>query len=73
MQNKGKDKKMDISLLLRVAGAGILVALTCQILSKTGRDDQALLVTLTAMVVVFLMLADKLGELIGTLRSVFGL
>ena len=64
---------MDISLLLRVAGAGILVALTCQILSKTGRDDQALLVTLTAMVVVFLMLADKLGELIGTLRSVFGL
>lgn len=64
---------MDVSLLLRVAGAGMLVALTCQILSKTGRDDQALLVTLTAMVVVFLMLADKLGELIGTLRAVFGL
>ena len=64
---------MDISLLLRVAGAGVLVALTCQILSKTGRDDQALLVTLTAMIVVFLMLADKLGELISTVRAVFGL
>ncbi len=64
---------MDVSLLLRVAGAGVLVALTCQILSKTGRDDQALLVTLTAMVVVFLMLADKLGELIGTLRAIFEL
>ena len=64
---------MDISLLLRVAGAGLLVALTCQILTRSGRDEQALLVTLTGMVLVFAMLISELGALIDTLRSVFGL
>lgn len=64
---------MDVSLLLRVAGVGVLVAITCQILSRTGREDQVLLVTLTAMVVVFLMLLGQLGELISTVRAVFGL
>lgn len=64
---------MDTSLLLRVAGVGMLVALCCQILSKSGRDEQALLLTLTGIVVVFLMLIGELGELINTVRSVFGL
>ncbi len=64
---------MDISLLLRVAGAGLLVALTCQILTRSGRDEQALLVTLTGMVLVFAMLVGEIGTLIETLRSVFGL
>ena len=64
---------MDVSLILRVAGVGILVTVTCQILSKAGRDEQALLVTLTGMVLVFAMLIGELGALIDTLRSVFGL
>ncbi len=64
---------MDVSLLLRVAGVGLLVALTSQILSKTGRDEQSLLLTLTAMIVVFLMLVDRFGELLSALREVFGL
>lgn len=64
---------MDVSLLLRVAGVGVLVALSTQILSKTGRDEQSLLLTLTAMLVVFLMLVDRFGELIAAVREVFGL
>ena len=64
---------MDVSLLLRVAGVGLLVALTSQILSKTGRDEQSLLLTLTAMIVVFLMLVDRFGELLSALREVCGL
>ena len=64
---------MDISLIVKIAGIGLLVALTTQILGKTGRDEQSLLLTLTAMVVVFLMLVDRFGELVGALREVFGL
>ncbi len=64
---------MDISLLFRVAGMGLLVAITCQILSKSGRDEQALLVTLTGMVLVFVMLIGEIGSLVETLRAVFGL
>lgn len=64
---------MDVSLLLRVAGIGMLVAFSCQILSRSGKDEQALLLSLTGMLLVLLMLVGKLGELISALRSVFGL
>ena len=64
---------MDISLLLRVAGVGMLVTVTCQILSKAGKDEQALLVTLTGMVLVLLMLVGQFGELINALRTIFGI
>ena len=64
---------MDVTLLLRVAGVGILIAVTCQILSTSGKDEQSLLLTLTGMVLVLLMLMGKIGELIETVRTVFGI
>ncbi len=64
---------MDISLLLRVAGVGMLVAVTSQILSKAGKDEQALLLTLTGMVIVLLMLIGQFGELIASVRAIFGI
>lgn len=64
---------MDVSLLLRVAGVGMLVAFSSQILSKSGKDEHSLLLTLTGMVLVLLMLVGKFGELITALRTVFGL
>lgn len=64
---------MDISLLLRVAGVGLLTAFSCQILSKTGKDEYALLLTLTGMIIVLLMLVGEIGALISSIRSVFGL
>ena len=63
---------MDVSLLLRVAGVGMLVAVSCQVLSKSGKDEQALLLTLTGMILVFMMLVGQMGELIASLRAVFG-
>ena len=64
---------MDIGLILRVAGIGILVTVTCQILSKAGRDEQSLLVALTGMVLVLLMLVEQIGNLIRAVQAVFGL
>lgn len=64
---------MDISLLLRVAGIGVLITVTCQILSKAGKEEQSLLVTLTGMVLVLLLLVEQIGALVESVRSVFGL
>ncbi len=64
---------MDISLILKVAGVGVLVAVVAQILGKYGRDDQALFVGLAGIIVVLLMLVSELGELLDTVRAVFGL
>ena len=63
---------MDVSLILRVAGVGILVAVAAQILSKSGRDEQATLVTVAGLVVVFLMLVQEIGTIFDTVREVFG-
>lgn len=64
---------MDIAMILRVAGVGVLVTVSGQILSKAGRDEQALLVTLAGMILVLLMLVQQMGELISAVKSVFGL
>ncbi|MBE6594218.1 MAG: stage III sporulation protein AC [Ruminococcaceae bacterium] len=63
---------MDVSLIFRVAGVGILVAIAVQILQKTGRDEQATLVTVSGIVVVFLMLVGEIGELFSAVREIFG-
>ena len=64
---------MDISLILKVAGIGILVAISAQILSKYGRDEQATFVGIAGIVVVLLLLVGEIGELFATVRDVFGL
>lgn len=64
---------VDVTLILKIAGAGILVSAASSILTKSGRDEQATLVTVGGIIVVMLMLIGELGELIGAIRSVFGL
>ena len=64
---------MDVELILKVAGVGMIITLVCQLLSKAGRDEQSLMISLLGMAVVFVLLAEKVGVLINTIRSVFGL
>ena len=64
---------MDISLILKVAGVGILVTVACQILTRAGRDEQATLVSITGIVIVLLMLVGQIGDLFRTVREVCGL
>lgn len=63
---------MDVSLILRVAGVGILVAVAAQILQKSGRDEQATLVVVSGIIVVFLLLVREIGNLFDTVRGTFG-
>lgn len=64
---------MDIDLILKVAGIGMIITVLCQIMSKAGRDEQSTMVSLAGMVIILLLIAQRVGELISTLRSVFGL
>ncbi len=63
---------MDIAVILKVAGVGILVSVASQILAKSGRDEQAMFVTIAGIVVVFLMLIEEIDKLFMLVRSVFG-
>lgn len=60
-------------MILKVAGVGILVAVTCQILGKYGRDDQSMFVGIAGIIVVLLLLVGELSELFDAVRTVFGL
>ncbi len=64
---------METELILKVAGIGMIVAVVCQLLSKSGRDEQSTMLSLTGMVIILLILAGKIGEIITVIKDVFGL
>lgn len=64
---------MDVNTVIRIAGIGVLVAVACQVLSRAGREEQAQLLSLAGVVVVLLVLVDKIGNLIASVRGIFGL
>ena len=69
---KGK-KKMDIDLLFKIAGIGIIVAVLYQILNKAGREDQAMMTTLAGMIIVLTLIITEISDLFTTVRTVFNL
>lgn len=64
---------MEISLLFKIVGVGMVVAVAHQILSKAGREEQATMVSLAGMVIVLLMLMDEISRLFALIRGLFGL
>ena len=64
---------MDIELLFKIAGVGILVAVLNQVLSKAGREDQAVMTTLTGIIIVLMMVVTKINELFQVVRDTFKL
>lgn len=63
---------MDIGMILKVAGVGILVSAATQILQKSGRDEQATLVVISGIIVVLIMLVGEIEKLFQLVISVFG-
>lgn len=64
---------MEVELLIKVAGIGMIVAVLCQVLAKAGRDEQATLLSISGIVIILLIVVEKVGELISLLKEVFGL
>jgi stage III sporulation protein AC len=64
---------MDIDLIFKIAGTGIITAVLSLVLKKAERDEQAMMTTLAGLIVVLMLLIDRIGELFGTVKAVFGL
>ncbi len=64
---------MDVSLVIKIAGIGMLIAVTYQILQRVGRDEQAMLLSLAGMVLVLLLIVGEIGTLYGKIRDIFGI
>jgi stage III sporulation protein AC len=64
---------MELSFILKIAGIGMTVAVVCQILSRLGKDDQSMLVSVGGIILVLILLIEELGGLIEMVKDVFGI
>lgn len=64
---------MDIDLIFKIAGVGIVVAVLSQLLSRSGRDEQALMITIAGLVAVLFILTEEIGNLFESIKQIFDL
>ena len=62
---------MESDLIFKIAAMGIIVSILNQVLSRSGREEQATMTTLAGLVVVLMMLARKIAELFDLIRDLF--
>ena len=62
---------MDIDLVFKIAAIGIIVSILNQVLSRSGREEQATMTTLAGLVVVLMMIAQKIADLFDLVKSLF--
>ena len=64
---------MDISLILKITGIGLLISVACQILSKSGRDEQSTMLSIAGIIIVMLLIISELDNLFSLLKRIFGI
>ena len=64
---------MDVDLIFKIAAIGILVAVLNQVLSRAGRDEQAMMTTLAGLVVVLMMVVQEIANLFTMVKTLFNL
>ncbi|NMA03014.1 MAG: stage III sporulation protein AC [Clostridia bacterium] len=64
---------MDVSIIFKIAGIGILTAVLHSVLKSFGKEDQAHLATLAGVTIVLFMVVQLLASLFDYVRSVFSL
>ncbi len=64
---------MDIDLIFKIAGTGIIVAVLNLVLKRAEREEQAMMTTLAGLIVVLVIIVQEIGSLFDTVKTVFGL
>ena len=64
---------MDVDMIFKIAAIGILVSVLNQVLSRSGRDEQATMTTLAGLVVVLMMVVQQISGLFELVKNLFGL
>lgn len=63
---------MDVDLIFKIAAIGIIVSVLNQLLDRSGREEQGLMVSLAGLVVVLVMLVREISDLFKLIKSLFG-
>jgi len=62
---------MDVDLIFKIAAIGIIISILNQVLSRSGREEQATLTTITGLVVVLMIVAEKIYDLFDLVKTLF--
>jgi len=62
---------MDIDLIFKIAAIGIIISILNQVLSRSGRDEQATMTTLAGLVVVLMMVVQEIADLFQLVKELF--
>ena len=63
---------MDVDLIFKIDAVGILVAVLNLLLSRAGRDEQALMTTIAGLVVVLIIIIQEISDLFSLIKDLFG-
>ncbi|MBP3647814.1 MAG: stage III sporulation protein AC [Clostridia bacterium] len=64
---------MQIDLLFKLAGLGVVIAILSQVLTRAGREELGTLVTVAGLVIALFLVADLIADLFTSLKSLFSL
>lgn len=64
---------MDVDMLFKIAGVGILAAVVTQLLKQSGRDEMATIAAIAGLIIGLMMMLDMIEELFNSVREVFSL
>ena len=62
---------MEIDLIFKIAAIGIIVAVLNQLLVRSGREEQALMVTLAGLVIVMMVMIQQISDLFSLTKKLF--
>ena len=68
-----EEAKVNIDIIFKIAAIGILVSVVNHVLTRAGREEIAMLTTLTGVVIVLLMVVNLINDLFNSVRSIFRL
>lgn len=63
---------MNVDLIFKIAAVGILVAVLNLLLSRSGREEQALMTTIAGLIVVLVVIVQEISELFELIKGLFG-
>ena len=64
---------MDVDFIFKIAAVGIIVAVLNLVLTRAGREEQAMMTTLAGLIVVLMMIINEINTLFETVKTIFGL
>ena len=64
---------MEVDFIFRIAAIGIVVAVLNLVLTRAGREEQAMMTTLAGLIVVLMMVISQINVLFTEIKQIFGL